>query len=118
LAVQLTIEDARMLLNKYVQERTPIVGFYFGPTVKTSLRGRVDSISETGLVIRDDGDNYVIIDISGTEYFELGDDRDLAGGMEHLKGQFSSSLSLMIPGKGIVGLFEIATDKQDRREQQ
>ncbi len=101
--------EAGLILKKYVDERTAITALYQQLGVAVKLRGRVDSLTESGLVIKSDGGDILEIDVRDTSYFALGDDRDLPEGLNEVKGKYDSCLSLSWPSGARVSLFELVT---------
>jgi hypothetical protein len=104
--IELTLPELELLFRKYVSEKTPIVAFLMSGKTRVKLSGYIDSISEVGLVVRDDLGNFAIFEVSGMQRSLLGDKRDIPPEAEEVDADYSSALSLVRDGGEILTIFE------------
>ncbi len=104
--IELTLTDLELLLRKYVSERTPIVAFLIDGKTRIKFSGVVDSVTEAGLIVKNDENDFCIFDVSGTKRSMLGDRRDIPGEAGQISGEYTSALSLVREDGQILTIFE------------
>ncbi len=104
--IELTLSDLELLLRKYVGEKTPIVAFLVDGKTRVKFSGHIDSVSEVGLVVKDDEGDFAIFDVSGMQRSLLGDKRDIPDDLGELNTQYTSALSLERETGAILTIFE------------
>ena len=108
MTVRLGVEEVGLILKKYVDERTPVSGFYLHPQLKAKISGHVDSVTSSGLVVRSKHGDFFEVDIAGASKFEMGDARDVPQEVQELARRFTSSLCFRLASGAIVALYENA----------
>ncbi len=103
---ELTLPDLELLLRKYVGEKTPIVAFLVDGKTRVKFSGYIDSVSEVGLVVKDDQGDFAIFDVSGMQRSVLGDMRDVPADLGEMSTQYTSALSLERDNGAILTIFE------------
>ena len=104
--IELTLSDLELLLRKYVGEKTPIVAFLVDGKTRVKFSGHIDSVSEVGLVVKDEEGDFAIFDVSGMQRSLLGDMRDVPPDLGEMSAQYSSALSLERDNGAILTIFE------------
>lgn len=104
--IELTLPELELLIRKYVGEKTPIVAFLMDGKTRVKLSGYIDSVSEAGLVVRNEDGEFAIFDISGARRSMMGDKRDIAPEVAELGAEYTSALSLVREGGEILTIFE------------
>lgn len=104
--IELTLSDLELLLRKYVGEKTPIVAFLVDGKTRVKISGFIDSVSEVGLVVKDEDGDFAIFDVSGMQRSLLGDTRDIPVDLGEMNTQYTSALSLERDNGAILTIFE------------
>ena len=104
--IELTLSDLELLLRKYVGEKTPIVAFLVDGKTRVKISGFIDSVSEVGLVVKDEDGDFAIFDVSGKQRSLLGDIRDIPADLGEMNTQYTSALSLERENGAILTIFE------------
>ncbi len=104
--IELTLSDLELLLRKYVGEKTPIVAFLVDGKTRVKISGFIDSVSEVGLVVKDEEGDFAIFDVSGMQRSLLGDKRDIPADLGEMNTQYTSALSLERDNGAILTIFE------------
>ena len=104
--IELTLSDLELLLRKYVGEKTPIVAFLVDGKTRVKFGGHIDSVSEVGLVVKDDEGDFAIFDVSGMQRSLLGDMRDVPPDLGEMSTHYTSALSLERDNGAILTIFE------------
>jgi len=104
--IELTLSDLELLLRKYVGEKTPIVAFLVDGRTRVKFSGFIDSVSEVGLVVKDEYGDFAIFDVSGMRRSLLADKRDIPPDLGEMSTQYTSALSLERDNGVIVTVFE------------
>lgn len=104
--LELTLSELELLFKKYVSEKTPIVAFLIQGRTRVKFSGVIDSVSEAGMVVKNDVGDFAIFDVSGMKRSLLGDKRDIPAEASEVDADYSSALSLVRETGEILTIFE------------
>jgi hypothetical protein len=104
--VELTLPELELLFRKYVSEKTPIVAFLMQGKTRVKFSGVIDSVSESGLVVRNENGDFAIFDVSAMQRSLLGDRRDIPAEAAEVETDYTSALSLVRQEGEILTIFE------------
>ena len=104
--IELTLHELELLFRKYVSEKTPIVAFLIQGKTRIKFSGYIDSVSESGIVVKNDSGDFAIFDVSGMRRSLLGDRRDIPPEAANIEADYTSALSLMREDGEILTIFE------------
>jgi hypothetical protein len=104
--IELTLPELELLFRKYVSEKTSIVAFLMQGKTRVKFSGFIDSVSESGLVVKNDTGDFAIFDVSGMQRSLLGDRRDIPPEAAEIEADYSSALSLVREDGEILTIFE------------
>ena len=104
--IELTLPDLELLLRKYVGEKTPIVAFLVDGKTRVNFSGYIDSVSEVGVIVKNDDGDFAIFDVSGMQRSLLGDKRDIPPELGEMSTHYTSALSLERDNGAILTIFE------------
>lgn len=104
--IELTLPELELLFRKYVSEKTPIVAFLIQGKNRIKFSGYIDSVSESGIFVKNDSGDFAIFDVSGMRRSLLGDRRDIPPEAADIEAEYTSALSLMREDGEILTIFE------------